>query len=250
LSNRSDAALWKQQDLLYATLLGGVDKYVSSLAGMTRALSHSDGILTCIDERLEKGSGCCAAGSLALLSEYKSRAYCKRANVRGLTSHRNCGAIMKLMASDKRFRNFDPANPYHVDRVAVDVAQEKALMLGIAYVTHLPVSEPTHSARTVYYVGVPNFVPHRVPGLPKGFLVSRRNHDPEDALEEVGIALGIAQKTFEKQVSTGASALLIIAVGDNSQEFSHEALARELHEIEQRHNGLVRVDGFCATQFR
>ena len=102
----------------------------------------------------------------------------------------------------------------------------------------------------VYVDGTGKFDPSLVPGLPKGFVVSRRYLPSEYAREEVKVSVGIATGPhgFGARV-TKEEPLLIVVVGDpHDPDFSEAHLREELKEIVERSDGRVVIDGFLKPE--
>jgi hypothetical protein len=240
-------ANWNRQIHLFEYLnKKGVEKFFTSLKGIEAAFGHEgDGIVTCIDERIETQLGLSAAGSFALLSEKEARAYCIRANITGVTSHSDCGAVKEVMKTDPRYSLLSPSNPDQVNELAVILAEEQARKLGLQYCGHLKVNSINHYARCIYYVGTRTFRP--VVGMPPGLVISRRHHISVNAIQELNFSLGIIRNTFPEYISPGEGAIRIIPIGGDSQEFSLDSLTGELESYFGGRDQTILIEGFSSS---
>src|SRR5690606_10325490 len=99
-----------------------------------------------------------------------------------------------------RHHGIQPGTPVgweEVDAFAREHTRALADRLGLEYKGHIGTHEMEgpadfHYARVIYYLGVDGFNPRAVPGLPPGFIISRRFFGRDYAMHEAELAFAIA----------------------------------------------------------
>lgn len=194
------------------------------LPNRLQAFQLKDTNLRCIDEGCPGGLHMAGSGCL-----YERAAEDLKGKITGIWTHESCGAA-KLYVESKKIDTKDP------DSVADAEAKKLADKLGVPYHGRIPLSEmkrpPTlHDARVIYYDGTGKWEPTQVPGLPKGFMISRKLiSDPGYAKAEVEVAIGIAMGDHGLgHQFTGKSPLYICCVGGlDAQSVPAKTLADEM----------------------
>ena len=132
-------------------------------SGIEQAFNLGQRCLVCVDEGIT--SGIHLAGSGVLLSAEQRQAAVLAANIEIFTTHDNCGA----------YKLFDPhsSNP---NLACKTWGEREAARLNLPHkhITAAEMDRPKnlHNAVAVYYDGAGRF--NRIPGLPPGFVVSRK----------------------------------------------------------------------------
>lgn len=231
-----------QDEVMRKIYTEGMDKYVKGLQGLDKAFAPADLNVRCIDEGTPGGLH--LAGSGILLGVEKAGEVLKAAGVTGITSHDGCGAA----GIYARNNNLDASKS---DEYGKEFAKELAEKTGIPYTGHIPFGEMKrpaafHTARAAYYDGTGKFNCDTVPGLPIGFVVSRKFIDPAYALEEAKVCANIATGDHSYgEMITEEAPFLLIAVGDGSDgELGKDALMKELEPLAAAFGGKVKIDGF------
>lgn len=234
---------WKKQKHLFEAMRDqGVQAYMESLPEIERAFQLEDRCVRCIDEGTPGGVH--AAGSCILMDEAAALRFLKESDADGVTSHEGCGAA----ALYAKAHGMDVATS---DDIGKKWAQEIAEKAGLPYKGHIAASEMSrpadlHHARVAYYDGTGSFDPSRVPGLPPGFVFSRRYATAEQGKKEMNVSVGIATGGHGYgALITSEDPFYLIPVGSSDDPaFSVDALSAELEEIAQTSGGRVRISGF------
>ncbi|MBM4417800.1 MAG: flagellar basal body-associated FliL family protein [Chloroflexi bacterium] len=208
-----------------------------------RAFALKDTHLRCIDEGTPGGLHMAGSGVL-----YQNAVEDLRGKITGIWTHENCGAAA-LYVKNKKIQTESP------DAVADDEAKKLAEKLGIPYLGRIAAKDmrrPTdiHTARAIYYDGTGSFDPTLIPGMPQGFIISRKLiSDPAYARAEVEVAIGIAlgEHGFGSHF-TGAHPLYVVIVGGLTPEsIPSRTMAEEMRAgAEKYHN--VEVQTIIAVQ--
>lgn len=234
---------WKtEKDKLDRMTVEGFQRFVDELPNIEQAFHLRDRCLRCIDEGIVGGVH--IAGSGILMDEPQAVEAMRAARVEGIYSHAGCGAAA-LYAKQK---GLDLSRP---DEYGKQWAQEVADKLGVPYMGHIEKSQMQrspefHHARVAYYDGTGSFDPSRAPGLPAGFVISRRFLESGYAQTEAEVAVSIAtgDHGYGDLISSDEP-FYLIPVGDpEDSAFSVESLSRELQQIVEKSNGRVRIMGF------
>jgi hypothetical protein len=148
---------------------------------ITTAFALSKRSLTCVDEGTVGGIH--LPGSGVLMQTEERREAVRNAGVEEFTTHDNCGAFAIAFPYDR--------NP---NRACCEWGQREAALLELPF-RHIPASgmdRPAHlhTATVIYYDATGVF--NRIPGLPTGFVVSRKhfNTAPKDLALCLDIAFG------------------------------------------------------------
>jgi hypothetical protein len=221
----------------------------------TGCFELSDKILRCIDEGTPGGIH--AAGSLILLSNKNAAAFVDKAVPSRMTSHMHCGAAgMAYNSLQYALRElFSGSDSYGK---TYSTALSRFFGLKIKHLKRLARPEDTHIARMAVYDGTGRFDNSKLEIMPQlagvnggllpTFVISRRYHaDPQDAVNEAGIAAKIAlgdDHGFGKLI-TKEKPFVVMVIGDGGNEkFSSEALMKEVEGLQYIHEGRVIVNGF------
>lgn len=200
---------------------------------------HESLTCSCIDERVG-GNKLALPGSGILAGDQKAFEILKAAGVDAITSHADCGAASlafgKLSAADQE--KYGSADVY-----AQEWSRQMAEKLGIKYVGHIGVESPgQHIARTVYYDATGNFRADN-PNIPRGFTVSRKFIETEEAQESLELSLKIAFGDHGfKEYFTPENPLVIIPIG-NEQDLS--VLSEEIATVVKQNPQMadkIRID--------
>ena len=166
--------------------MGSIEAYVRTLPHLHRAVVVSR-TLYCIDEGVPGGH--CAPGSLVGLPKEKQEAFIRRGGIERITSHHHCAAVRAWLRNNpSHYPNADP------NWVAPQVTAQIAVSLQVEYAGHISTLHrppEQHATCFIYYVdmgGQMGFEPAEVPGLSRGFVISRGCHDLEDALNDTRFA--------------------------------------------------------------
>lgn len=222
--------------------LGGMRGYIEhQKLDLTPAFEGGDGDLGCIDGRV------CGqyrlAGSGILMGDnwedslVRAVETARLMGVRSVTYHPDCGAAAA-------FAKAHGGLGISGDEAGKKFATEVAQALGV------PVREQDlndtpgfHHESAIFYVGAEQFDPSRVTELPAGFVISRRYLDPEYALKEAKMAIGIAlgphglAERFDRD-----HPLLLVAVGERNGELTASKLLVELRSISSEFGDRVMID--------
>jgi hypothetical protein len=226
------AELW--QSALSDTIASGTDarRVFNRTADIETAFVLRERSLVCVDEGIVGGIH--LAGSGVLLPFEQLRKECGSAGIQELTTHDNCGAF-KLMFPD------DP-NP---NRSAVEWGKETAALLGLPH-RHIPaaaMNRPAylHPAVAIYYDGAGVF--NRIPGLPMGFVVSRKHFSsaPDDLALCLQIAFG--QHGFGDLFTPRNPMCVIPLEHPEDVSLSLKVLEREVREVAAPFGRRVRISG-------
>src|SRR5687768_16335701 len=178
------------------------------LPNKLQAFQLKDTHLRCIDEGCPGGLHMAGSGCL-----YERAAEDLKGKISGIWTHEGCGAA-KLYVETKKIQTDSP------DSIADAEAKKLAAKIGVPYLGRIPATEmkrpaTLHDARTIYYDGTGKFEPTQVPGIPKGFMVSRKLiSDPGYAKAEVEVAIGIGMGDHGfGHLFTGKTPLYICCVG-------------------------------------
>ena len=178
------------------------------LPNKMQAFQLKDTNLRCIDEGCPGGLHMAGSGCL-----YERAAEDLKGKITGIWTHEGCGAA-KLYVETKKIDTKD------ADSVADAEAKKLAEKLGVPYHGRIPLAEmkrpaTLHDARTIYYDGTGKLEYTQVPGIPKGFMVSRKLiSDPGYAKAEVEVAIGIGMGDHGfGHLFTGKTPLYICCVG-------------------------------------
>ncbi|TAK21370.1 MAG: flagellar basal body-associated FliL family protein [Chloroflexota bacterium] len=179
-----------------------------TLPDRPRAFTLKDTYLRCIDEGTPGGLHMAGSGAL-----YEKAFDDLKGKITGIYTHEGCGAA-KLYVESKNIKTDDP------DSVADAEAKTLAEKLGVPYLGRIAAKDMSrppqiHTARAIYYDGTGKFEPTNVPGIPQGFMISRKLiSDPAYAKAEVEVAIGIAMGDhgFGSHF-TGKSPLYLTLVG-------------------------------------
>jgi flagellar basal body-associated protein FliL len=205
------------------------------LPNRMQAFQLKDTYLRCVDEGAPGGLHMAGSGCL-----YERAAEDLKGKITGIWTHEGCGAA-KLYVETKKIQTDSP------DSVADAEAKKLAEKIGVPYLGRIPASEmkrpPTlHDARTIYYDGTGKLEYTQVPGIPKGFMVSRKLiSDPGYAKAEVEVCIGIAMGDHGfGHLFTGKTPLYICCVGGLDKESvplktmvdEMTAVASKFHNVE------------------
>ncbi len=208
-----------------------------------RAFTLKDTHLRCIDEGTPGGLHMAGSGVL-----YQNAVEDLRGKITGIWTHENCGAAA-LYVKNKNIQTESP------DGVADEEAKKLAQTLGVPYLGRIAakdMSRPAdlHTARAIYYDGTGSFDPTLIPGMPQGFIVSRKLiSDPAYARAEVEVAIGIAlgEHGFGSHF-TGAHPLYIVNVGGlGPQSIASATMAEEMKGVAGKYHN-VEVQTLIAVQ--
>lgn len=163
----------------------------------------------------------------------------KAAGIAGIIPHRDCGA--KAIYA----RGFDQTgNPDDIGLVAVRALAEKVGVSIVQIVDADELATGTHYARAAYYDvtedGVFNW--SKVPGMPPGFVVSRRYiSDPEYAKLEADISVGIAlgEHGFGPRFTTRTPFYLVAVCDSTLDPARMSGVMDELGEVASKHQAVV-----------
>ena len=240
-----EASWMRQEKDIQAILEKGAESFMFEIPNLEVAFEGGEQTLCCMDEGTPIGD-MRSAGSGILTEGEQRTAFVKAlkaAGVKEVTSHAGCGAAAL-------YRKRHGLDEMSVDEVAMDQAKRMAAELGVPYKGHImDLQRPAefHHARIVYVDATGRFNPARLKELPPGFVVSRRYMTPEQALEEVRIAMSIAfgdhgfgDKFFPREP------LLIVPIADATEpDFDMDVLLRELAQVSDQR---VKIDGFRMPQ--
>lgn len=231
-----------QQEVMTKIAKMGFANYAETLPGLRDAFDLEEHkpqkdchrCICCMDGRTPFGVH--AAGSGILLPSGEFDAYIKESNPDSISSHSNCGAA-KIAAERAGYTG----NP---DDFGKEWAEEEAKKRGLKHI-HIEVEGP-HCERVCYYDGTGEFNYAGVGGLPKGFVVGRRNMTKEASLAEVGVAINIifGDHGFGPELLTEKDPFLLVAIGKNAEETSR--LETELLQAANKFGKQVMVDSFTA----
>jgi flagellar FliL protein len=195
----------------------------NGLPNRGRALELKDTHLRCIDEGCPGGLHMAGSGCL-----YEKAAEDLKGRISGIYTHDGCGAA-KLYVESKQIKTDDP------DAVADAEAKKLAAKLGVPFLGRIKAAQMTrppalHDARALYYDGTGKLDPSQLPGLPKGFVVSRKHiSDPGYALTESEVAIGIARGDHGfGELFTPAAPFYLVAVGGTPDSVPLQLMAGEL----------------------
>jgi flagellar basal body-associated protein FliL len=205
------------------------------LPNRMQAFQLKDTYLRCVDEGAPGGLHMAGSGCL-----YERAAEDLKGKITGIWTHEGCGAA-KLYVETKKIQTDSP------DSIADAEAKKLAERIGVPYLGRIPASEmkrpaTLHDARTIYYDGTGKLEYTQVPGIPKGFMVSRKLiSDPGYAKAEVEVCIGIAMGDHGfGHLFTGKTPLYICCVGGLDKESvplktmveEMTAVASKFHNVE------------------
>ena len=200
--------------------------------GIEQAFCLQRRSVVCVDEGIVGGIHLAGSGVLLPLEELEAEL--KAAGAEELTTHDNCGAFAV------RFPGLADPNSS-----AVEWGAATAAVLGLPH-RHITAGEMDrpehlHTAEAIYYDGTGVF--NRVPGLPRGFVVSRALF--QSAKNDLALCLQIAfgAHGLGKQFTAGNPLLLVPLAHPTDQRFSLEALESEAREAARPFGGRVRISG-------
>lgn len=200
--------------------------------GIEQAFHLSRRSVVCVDEGIVGGIH--LAGSGVLLSLDELEAELQSAGAEELTTHDNCGAFAV------RFPGVSDPN-----RSVVEWGEATAATLGLPH-RHIAASEMDrpehlHTAEAIYYDGTGVF--NRVPGLPRGFVVSRAHF--QSAKNDLSLCLQIAFGPHgQGNLFTTSNPLLVIPLAHPTDgRLSLEILEGEVKEAARPFGGRVRISG-------
>jgi flagellar FliL protein len=199
----------------------------NGLPNRMKALELKDTNLRCIDEGCPGGIHMAGSGVL-----YEGTANDLKGKIGGIYTHDGCGAA-KLYCEQQKIKTDDP------DAVADDRAKKLAEKLGVPFLGRIKAAQMSrpadmHDARALYYDGTGNLDPAQVPGMPKGFMVTRRYiSDVNYAKAEVDVAIGIAMGDhgFGKLFTNQSPFYLVGVTGLDKDSIPAQALANELKAV-------------------
>lgn len=236
---------WNQENGLFKAIYkAGIPHYFNELPNIRNAFDLGDRTVRCIDEGTPGGLH--IAGSGILLNPERASGIFKRAQADGVTSHKECGAAALAFA---KLPPEEQAKYGNAEAYGVQFAQALARHAHVPYKGHLvDLERPSglHTARIIYYDGTGRFNCNSVPGLPKGFVISRRFLPSAYAKEEVKVAIEIALGShgFGSHITKEAP-LVIVAIGDpDDDKFSLFNVNSEI--LEYAVNPRVKCGGFTA----
>ncbi len=195
-----------------------------------RAFTLSGRLLCCGDEGVPHGVHLPGSGVLLPLEELK--AVVAAAGIEELTSHDNCGAYRMKFPGDQ--------NP---NRGAEEWGRRTASLLGIKHrhITAAGMDRPVslHAATCVYYDGTGSF--NRIPGLPSGFVVSRRFSPTglQDLQRYLSIAFG--EHGLGDRLTPRQPFHVIVLPHPTDLGLSHKVLSREAVQAVVPYGRRVRV---------
>jgi hypothetical protein len=264
LDMEKEASWMEQREQINEILRNGVEAYVRDIPNLENAFEGREHTLCCMDEGTARGD-MRSAGSGILTEGEDRKAFLQSlldAGVEQVTSHEGCGAAAL-------FRKKHGLESMSVDDVAKAEAQKIVAELNamrkegepeVSYAGHITdLSRPKefHNARTVYYDATGKFNPSKVAELPPGFVVSRRFMNPEQAINEVKIALAIAfgDHGFGNKFSSQEPLLLVPIADQTEPGFDQQRLTEELERIaaslvetSPKDAERVKIDGFTMPQ--
>ncbi|MBN2454507.1 hypothetical protein JXB11_03095 [Candidatus Woesearchaeota archaeon] len=161
-----------------------------------------------------------------------------------ITSHDECGAAGLVFNEmpDSIKKEFGTS-----DNLGIYFAKELSKKTGLGY-RHIGIKEMArpsgmHTAMFAYYDGTGKFNPDAVPGLPQGFVVSRKYLGKEEALREIELAPKIAtgEHGYGGLIKPDKKFWLIAVAED---PWALESLVSELKPVSDSYKGKVKVEGF------
>jgi len=233
---------WETQQSIFQKIYSTtMAQYVKTLPDLGNAFILKDRALRCIDERAPGGLH--LAGSGILMKEEQLRKTLKEANVTSVWTHAECGAA-KLYAQEN---GLDASKS---DEYARFFGENLEKTFGVKYNGHLNVSPSgLHIARIAYYDATGTFDYQNVPGLPQGFVISRKYIETDYALVELQVAISIAcgDHGFGSLITPTSPFILVPITNNRNSALSLDVLTKELQSVAQN-NPLVMISGFTAPQ--
>lgn len=235
LSQEKIDELWESQSGIFSQINTlGAEKYMPSVPDLKQAFNPKDRSLRCIDEGTPGGLRC--AGSGILMDESTAIEEFRRAEVDGVYSHEECGAA-GIYAKQ---RGLDPSKS---DEYGIEFAKQLARKLNVPYKGHIGIAEMArpsglHTARVSYYDSTGRFDPARLKELPNGFVIDRRHHPAEYALQEMKVSINIALSPHGfGEKFTAEAPFILMAIGGAE-------LKKELEPLAAEFGDRVKIDGF------
>lgn len=218
----------------------GAQQFFQSLPNYDKLLTLEDKCVRCMDEGTTGGVHMAGSGILLELDEAATAL--KLAGVEGIYTHEDCSA-------SRIYSQNEGLDPAYADQYAQEWAKEICEKTGIPYKGHIAVGEMKrpgglHIAQAIYYDATGKFN-NSAPGIPAGFVISRKYLEAEYAKKELGVAISIAlgDHGFGDHF-TEKTPLFVIIVTEQKEEA--DKLRAEVASIIEDHKGRVKLDVLVA----
>lgn len=216
----------------------GVEAYLKSLPEFRRAFNFHDKYLRCIDEGTPGGIHLAGSGILMELDEAKK--VLQAADAEGIYTHDECGAA-------KLYAKAEGLDLEYADDYCREWVKSLCEKTGLPYKGHISINEMkrpsgSHIASVIYYDATGKF-DNTTPGMPSGFVISRKYLETDYAKKELEVALDIALGGHGfGHLFTTELPLHVIIFSDNSADLSIGKLAKEIEPVTSKHGSRIVID--------
>lgn len=188
------------------------------------AFEGEPGSCTCVDEgtggdiRLA-GSGILHPGGIEAVARIL-----RQAGTKEVTSHDGCGAAKEAYRRAHGLPEGADIGGQAVNDFAKNWSKALSVKAGASFrhITTEEMDRPAdwHDASSIYLDFTGRFQPHRVPNLPKGFVISGSLLRPDDLLSEIRLTAGIAlgKKGYGDRF-TAEQPLAVVIVGETDHSY-------------------------------
>jgi len=193
------------------------------LSGQGQAFQLKNRHLVCVDEGITAGIH--VAGSGILLSPEQRETIVREAKIEIFTTHDNCGA-------------YALANPAAPDKNAACKAwgEQEAARLGLPH-RHITVDQmdrpkQMHNAVAIYYDGTGRF--NRIPGLPSGFVISRKYFVDATKDLELCVKIAFGEHGFGKRFELSAPLNIVVIADPSDSQLRLKTLFEEAETVAKK----------------